>query len=393
MKREMKTKTKIMVLLAVCFPLLSLFACKKNPIMPDPEELTRPVIWVSTFELSFAAYEMGPNPAAQTIKVKNSGQKNLEYTISDDANWLEVNPAGGSSSGDIREHSVRVNKEGLAARESAYTATVTITCSQAYNNPQRVAVSLKIDKEPPPQISVSPLSLVFGCQVGGSPSPQTISIWNSGKSTLNYTISDDANWLEVEPSSGSSTGETQRRTHTVYVNASGFGQGTYTATITISCPEATNNPQRVDVTLRVAAIPTNNEISVACNPSTGSTGTTVSVPISIYGNIRSISAFGLQLSFDTNMFEYLGTSKGSLTGSWAFVDGNNISGTVTIGGFAGSGNTIPSGSEGSLAVVSLRVTGGSYPNGQQSQLTIRNYTDDIAGMKPEPATTIFTYRK
>lgn len=386
-------KTKITVLPVVCFPLLYLFACKKNPTMPDPEELTRPVIWLSTFELAFAAYEMGPNPSAQTLKVKNSGQKSLEYTISDDANWLDVDPASGSSSGEVREHSVRVNKDGLAARENAYTATITITCSQAYNNPQRVAVNLKIDKEPPPQISVSPLSLSFGCQVGGSPSPQTISIWNSGKSTLNYTISDDANWLQVEPTNGSSTGETQRRTHTVYVNAAGLDQGTYTATITISCPEATNNPQRVDVTLRVAAIPTNNEISVACSPSAGSTATTVSVAISVYGNIKSISAFGLQLSFDTNMFEYLGTSKGSLTGSWAFVDGNNVAGTVTIGGFAGSGNTIPSGSDGSLAVVTLRVTGSSYPNGTQSQLTIRSYTDDIAGMKPEPASVTFTYRK
>jgi len=385
---------RVMILLLAFLLLASSSACKKNPIMPEAEELSRPIIWVNTFELSFTAYETGPNPAAQTLKVKNSGPNSLEYTISDDASWLEVEPGSGASSGEMREHSVRVNKEGLTARENAYTATITITCSQAYNNPQRVAASLKIDKEPPPQIAFSPPSLSFSCQVGaGNPAPQTISIWNGGKSTLNYTIADDASWLDVEPKTGSSTGQAQTRLHTVSVEATALSQGTYTATITISCPEATNSPQRVDVTLRVATIPTNNEISIACIPSSGYTGTTVSVPISILGNLKSISTFGLQLTFDTNMFEYVGTSKGSLTGSWAFVDGNNISGTVTIGGFAGSGIPIPRGSEGSLAVVSLRVTGGSYSNGQQSQLTIRNYTDEIAGMKPEPAITIFTYRK
>lgn len=381
--------------LALLLVFLSGFSgCKKNAIMPDAEELTRPVIWINTFELSFAAYETGPNPAAQTLKVKNSGQNNLEYMISDDASWLEVEPASGASSGEVREHSVRVNKEGLAAQENAYTATITIACSQAYNNPQRVSVSLKIDREPPPQIAVTPLELSFHCQVGGGDPPdQTIAIWNSGQSTLTYTISIDANWLEVEPSSGSSTGQGETRTHVVSVDAGGLAEGTYHGTITIASANATNSPQTVSVTVRVATLPTNNEISVSCLPSSGSTGTTVSVPISILGNTNSISTFGLQLTFDPIMFEYVGTSKGSLTGSWAFVDGNNISGTVTIGGFAGSASPIPRGSQGSLAVVTLRVTGGSYPNGQQSQITIRNYTDEIVGMKPEPATTTFTYRK
>jgi len=147
------------------------------------------------------------------------------------------------------------------------------------------------------------------------------------------------------------------------------------------------------VTLWVTTIPTNNEISVACIPGEGYAGTTVSVPISILGNLSEIATFGLQLTFDTNMFDYVGIAKGNLTGSWAFVDGNNISGTVTIGGLAGSGSPIPAGSAGSLAVVTLRVTGGSYGNGQQSQVTIQGYADDIAGMKPEPATTTFALRK
>jgi len=369
-----------------------LSGCKKNPITPDAEELSRPIIWLNAFELSFAAYETGPNPSSQTLTIKNSGQGTLEYSISDDADWLTIEPAGGTSSGQTNEHAIAVNKEGLAAEETDYTATITVTSSQAYNNPQRVSVSLEISKEPPPEIAVTPQALTFVSQIGGgNPAAQTITIRNSGQSTLTYTITDDAAWLEVTPAGGTSTGES--KVHTVSANAGGFGEGTYIALIAITSPNATNSPQQVGVTLWVTTIPTNNEISVACIPGEGYAGTTVSVPISILGNLSEIATFGLQLTFDTNMFDYVGIAKGNLTGSWAFVDGNNISGTVTIGGLAGSGSPIPAGSAGSLAVVTLRVTGGSYGNGQQSQVTIQGYADDIAGMKPEPATTTFALRK
>lgn len=392
LKRRVLLPLMLVFLSVIFLSAVFLPGCKKNPITPDAEELSRPVIWLSTFELSFAAYESGPNPSSQTLKIKNSGQGTLEYSISDDADWLTIEPASGTSNGQSNEHVIAVNKDGLAAQESNYTAALTVTSSQAYNNPQRVSVSLEISQEPPPEIAVTPPALTFACQIGsGNPSAQTITIRNSGQSTLNYAITDDAAWLEVTPAGGTSAGES--RIHTVSANAGGLPEGTYAALITVSDSNATNSPQQVSATLRVMTIPTNNEISVACLPSQGGTGTTVSVPISILGNVAEIATFGLQLTFDTNMFEYVGTAKGNLTGSWAFVDGNNISGTVTIGGFAGSGNPIPNGSAGSLAVVTFRVTGGSYANGQQSQVTIQDYTDEIAGMKPEPATATFTLRK
>ncbi len=396
-RRELRVLIPVILTTAALFIVFLsaafLSSCKKNPLTPDVEDLSRPVIWLSTFELSFAAYETGPNPTSQTLKIKNSGPGTLEYAISDDVSWLTIEPAGGTSSnGQINEHTVAIDKEGLAAQESDYTATITVTSSKAYNNPQRVNVSLEISKEPPPEIAVTPPTLAFAIQFGsGNPAPQTISVRNSGQSTLNYAITDDAAWLEVAPGSGTSTGES--KVHTVSVNAGGLAVGTYSALITVADSKATNSPLQVGVTLRLTAIPTNNEISVACVPSEGGTGTTISVPISVLGNTNEISTFGLQLTFDTNMFDYVGITNGNLTGSWAFVDGNNISGTVTIGGVAGSGSPIPTGSAGSLAVITLRVTGGSYPNGQQSQIAIRTYTDDITGMKPEPATATFILRK
>jgi len=197
--------------------------------------------------------------------------------------------------------------------------------------------------------------------------------------------------LTINPTSGSSSGGENR--HTVSVDIDGLSQGTYTGTITITDPDASNNPKQVNVSLELSSQPSGNKISISCSPSSGGTDTIVSIPITINGNQNELKVFGLELTFDSSMFEFQSVSKGSLTGDWAAVDGNETqAGTVKIGGFAGSGKTIGTGSNGTIAVVKLKVICISCSNGQQTQLNINNYTDDISGMTPEPATTKFTYQ-
>jgi hypothetical protein len=477
--------------------LLALGGCKKTPFAPDPENLTRPVIWLSSSELSFVAFTAGSNPASQVLKIKNSGHKNLSYTMSDDADWLRIDPANGSSSGQVVEHAISIDKANLSARGEPYSATITVVCAEAYNNPQKVSVSLQITTEPPPEIWVSPAELSFTAKLGTNPSPQTIRLKNTGKGTLSYTLTTDEAWLSVNPGSGTSGGE--EKTHTVAIDTAGMGEGSYEGLITVADPKATNSPQnvkvtlniskqptpeiavspdqlmfqayvgrnpspqdlsirnsgggtlnytvtknaawlsvnptsgtstdqanshrvsisvgslgagvrqaiitvtdpkasnspqQVDVTLDISPLPTDNKISISCNPDSGQINTIVTVPISITGNLSEIDVFGLDFAFDQNMFQYQGIAKGNLTGTWAAVDGNSIGpGTLRIGGFAGSGSLVPVGSVGSIAVITLKVVGVSYNDGYRSQLNVKTYTDDISGMTPEPALTYFTFRK
>jgi len=207
-----------------------------------------PEIQVSPTSLSFSAKEGGTNPSSQSISIKNSGQGTLNYTISDDGSWLEVNPSSGSSSGETRTHRVSVNISGLS--EGSYQAEITVSDANASNNPQVVDVTLTVSKQPPPQIWVNTSRLSFSAKEGGTnPQAQSISIRNSGEGTLNYTISDDASWLNVSPQSGTSKGGTN--SHSVSVNISGLSEGTYKGTITISDPDASNSPQTVEVTLSI----------------------------------------------------------------------------------------------------------------------------------------------
>jgi hypothetical protein len=291
------------------------------------------------------------------------------------------------------EHTILINKAGLAAQDAGYAATVTLDSPQAYNNPQRVSVSLKISAQPPPEIWVSPPEITFAAQVGRNPSAQTLRVKNVGEGTLTYDVTWDAPWLNVTPAGGSSGGE--EKSHTVSVDSKNLAEGNYDGTITVVAADASNSPQLIRVGLRVGdlpPVPNDNAIYITCKPSSGVTGTIVSIPVSIGGNLQEISTFGLELTFDSNLFQYQSTSTGNLTGGWS-VGGGESGGIVTIGGFAGAANAIPVGSVGSIAIVKLKVTGSGYSDGYRSQINIQSYIEGISGMKPEPSSTSFTYQQ
>ncbi|NLE60558.1 MAG: hypothetical protein GX616_19605 [Planctomycetes bacterium] len=100
-----------------------------------------------------------------------------------------------------------------------------------------------------PAISRSPSTLSPSCNQGSDAAGQTFTVQNTGGDTLNYTISDNVTWLSCSPTSGTSTGEAD--TITVTYSTSSLSAGTYNGTITISDPNATNNPQTITVTLTV----------------------------------------------------------------------------------------------------------------------------------------------
>ncbi len=99
----------------------------------------------------------------------------------------------------------------------------------------------------PPAIGCSPLSLTFSAKLGGAdPSSKTLSLWNAGGKTLNWTVEGSAGWLTLSPSTGTNTGNVQVGAH-----IAGMVAGMYTATLTIQAPGAGNSPQAVPVILNV----------------------------------------------------------------------------------------------------------------------------------------------
>ena len=349
-----------------------------------------PKIWTNVQMLTFNAQEGGNNPPAQNIQIRNEGQGTLNYQLSCDAGWLHIDPQTGTSDGAPNTHAVTINCANLGT--GTYSGKIAIVDSSAANTPRQVNITLNIEKDPPPAIWVSTKNLGFTGTVGGiDPAPKNLRVRNDGGGTLNYTVSDNAPWLTISPASGQSTG--QEINHTVSVNCGGMSDGIYAGVITVTAPKATNSPQSIDVTLELGTPPTDNKISVSCSPKSGGTGTIVSVPVTIKGNLNEISVFGFDLTFNANIFAFQSVETGSLTNAWAAVDGNEITaGTLKIGGFSGSSAAVPTGSTGTICVVKLRVISTASSN-RDTQLAISNYIDHLIGMVPSTAKATFTYLK
>jgi uncharacterized membrane protein len=200
--------------------------------------------------LSFTAVEGSSAPADETLDIWNSGVDRLDWSLSDGAAWLSEDPTRGSSIGEHDTVAVSVGIAGMSAGD--YSADITITAPGASNSPQTVSVSLHISSAAP-EISFKPKSLSFTAGEGGSnPASETLEIWNSGVDTLHWTLSDDAEWLSENPTSGSSM--TERDTVVLSVDIADMPDGDYSTSITITAPGASNSPQTVPVTLYVGGI-------------------------------------------------------------------------------------------------------------------------------------------
>ena len=78
---------------------------------------------------------------------------------------------------------------------------------------------------------------------------KTLAIRNAGGGTLNWTLSCEAGWLQMDPAQGASSGEIDLAT--LSVNVGTLPHGTYFTTLLVADPAAANNPRVVEVTLNV----------------------------------------------------------------------------------------------------------------------------------------------
>lgn len=102
------------------------------------------------------------------------------------------------------------------------------------------------------QLETSTLSLTFtGVEGGPNPPNQTLSITNTGGRALKWTVGESTAWLNLSPTSGTTTTETD--VITVSVNTAGLTAGTYSSTITINAHKATTQTQQVAVMLTVTS--------------------------------------------------------------------------------------------------------------------------------------------
>lgn len=114
-----------------------------------------------------------------------------------------------------------------------------------YSNPFGIASVL-------PGLELSTDLLDRSVHLGDELAVDSFTVRNSGPATVNYTITEDADWLSVQPTSGDSSGEAD--SINVVYDVSGLPTGEYSATITVASPDAFNPPQTIVVSVAVVSV-------------------------------------------------------------------------------------------------------------------------------------------
>lgn len=213
-----------------------------NGLTTSFPNVTPPGLALNKSSLTFEALPGGSNPPSQTVAVSNAGAGTLNWVVTENAPWLTVSPLSGTNAGTL---TASVNISGLA--QGTYSTSITVTATGATNSPQSIAVTLVISS---PSLGVTPSAIVFnGFQGQPNPGPVQMSISNLGGGSVNWSASSNAPWLSLSSTSG-----TAPSTVNVQADIAGLAIGTYSGSITVTAPGASNSPQVIPVTLTVAGL-------------------------------------------------------------------------------------------------------------------------------------------
>ena len=219
----------------------------------------------------------------QNIYVTNIGSGPMDYSLSDTATWITESPIIGTSTGEQDLIRVFLSPASLAA--GVYTGSVRVT-DDFTNAFIDIPITFTVTATAP-TITFSPSSITAATIIqGNNPASQTFTVSNSGNSTLNYTISEGANWFSVSPASGTAVnGEVD--TITITYNAIGLTAGTYTQNISIIDAAATNSPRTIPVSITVTPLNplfTLSTSTLARSVAYGSNATSQSFTVTNSGN-------------------------------------------------------------------------------------------------------------
>jgi len=207
-----------------------------------------PTIAISPSSFTFRAAKDGSNPDNQILNISNTGYGTLNWTASDDANWLTLNPASGVGDDSI---TVSVNIAGLAV--GTYNATITVSDTTATNNPQTASVELTIEDNPS-DLSVSPLTYDLGtvCR-GDHAAADGFTIANVGGDTIHWTFTASPGIVPSSDTGVAISDEWILLTHDFVVNTDDMSYGAHDLTIVVDGGDALHSPQTIHIAITVVS--------------------------------------------------------------------------------------------------------------------------------------------
>lgn len=205
-------------------------------IEADLTVTTGPQMSVSPLILT-GSVMMGQNLTNQYLNVSNNIAETIDYRAEKNISWLTVSPTNWQlDPGASTNLTVSYQTVGLATNSSAgpsnYNAVISITASNAdvLGSPANVAVTVTVN--PKARLDKNTVLITNIVKEGYDAPDSNFEVWNgNGYYTLNFTVSDDADWFVLTPSSGTSTGAHVKITASY--STAGLTVGGHSAQITV----------------------------------------------------------------------------------------------------------------------------------------------------------------
>jgi tetratricopeptide (TPR) repeat protein len=216
-------------------------------------------------------YSYGPvggtfSPSSEDYKLENTGSTSIDYTISNNENWLTVSSTEGSlAAGESTTVTVEINENANSLTESTYNDTITFTnTTNGIGNTTR-SVALAVGSIPG-NITVTPSEgFSSSGQEGGpfDPSSNDYTLVNTGVTSIEYTISKKEDWLTVSSTGGTlAAGESTIVKVEIHENANGLSPNIYNDIVTFTNTTNGNGNTTRSVTLTVTSAPNPGNLSV-----------------------------------------------------------------------------------------------------------------------------------
>jgi hypothetical protein len=157
----------------------------------------RPLVTVSPKQVEFSAASNGA-PATPQFLGLISPVEGVSFSLTTDANWLQITPSSGASPRLIQ---VVADPKGLAP--NTYQATINISTPTGNPAYTLVPVTFQVGAALPPTLSIDKMSLSFPFPQQGIARSQTITVSNTGSGALQFsattTTTSGGNWLSESP--------------------------------------------------------------------------------------------------------------------------------------------------------------------------------------------------
>ncbi len=235
-------------IIQVCFLVLSLnfiyIGCSKTPV--DPVSVSNLV--VSDFSHSYDAAFGGPSPQQFFFTLSSSGEKALNYKITNNSDWLQLFNSEQIGEGITPDSILMILRvvSPVTLEYGIYYDTIKIVSDSTASSIE-IEIVLSIGSE----IKVTPETFDFFANVNGSnPVAQLLDISSSTSLPFDVTLSNGESWLAISPTS-MNTNDTSHIQ--IAVNSSGLSKGVYTDTIWITADSALNSPFPVIVKFHLDA--------------------------------------------------------------------------------------------------------------------------------------------